>query len=95
MGLGKLPEFLKFSKPRKLDFSVYKKQSKSVRDWVQDFVKDGEKYLNDPTEYTRNKLVIMVLIGERNLEEFKAENRELEKQVKRLENRIKNMEREM
>ena len=95
MGLDKLPKFPKFSKPKKLDFSVYKKQSKSVRDWVKDYVKEGEKYLNDSAEYTRNKLVIMVLIGERNLEEFKAENEELEKQVKRLENRIKNMEREM
>lgn len=95
MGLDKLPEFLKVSKPKKLDFSVYKKQSKSVRDWVKDYVKEGEKYLNNPREYSRNKLIIMVLIGERNLEEFKAENEELEKQVKRLENRIKNMEREM
>ena len=93
MGLDKLPDFLKkLAKPKKLDFSVYKKEAKSVEKWVKAFVKDGEKYLNDPREYTRNKLVIMVLIGERNLLEFKAENEELKEQVTRLKNRLKNLE---
>jgi hypothetical protein len=93
LGLDKLSVFLKrFSKPKKLDFTVYKREAKSVEKWVKAYVKDGEKYLNNPREYTRNKLIIMLLIGERNLLEFKAENEDQKKQITRLKNRLKNME---
>jgi len=92
MGLGELPDFLKrFSKPKKLDFSVYKKEAKSVEKWVKAFVKDGEKYLNDPKEYSRNKLVIMLLVQTRNFEQAKDEIERLEKEIIRLKNRLKNL----
>lgn len=93
MASPKLPSFLNvLSKPKKLDFSVYKKEAKSVEKWVKAYLKDGEKYLNDPNQFTRNKLGIMVLIGERNLMEFKAENEELKEEITRLKNRIKYLE---